>query len=144
MDCHWQGKNSATAVMANLDIMTRMQELMRQIGDVETDGRQPGFFEVYSNRNVGAGVTVYDSREIKIVFLWDDAMSLPHRTLTAQRAILTVQHNGGSFRARVYKSRNPWRHGMAPLAVWKPAAIVDEELMRKAVSLVRNVFDAAN
>jgi hypothetical protein len=127
------------------EIMNSMKGLMSEIGGVET--RDARFFEVYSNRNVGAGVQLINNRNtygIKITMAWGDAMSLPHQGNPVRQATLTVQHDAGSFRARVNKSRNEWQHGMVSLAVWKSEGPINVELMRKAVSLVRNVFDNAD
>ena len=125
--------------------MNSMKGLMSEIGRVET--RDTRFFEVYSNRNIGAGVELidnYNTDGIKITLEWDDAMCLPHQGNPVRQATLTVQHNTGSFLARVNKSRTRWQHGMVALAIWKSEGPIDEELMRKAVSLVRNVFDNAH
>jgi hypothetical protein len=135
-----QVRLASTAVMASQN-MNSMKGLMSEIGRVET--RDARFFEVYSNRNVGAGVELIDSSKIKITLLWGDAMSLPHQGNPVLQATLTVQHNAGSFRALVKKSRTGWQYGSIQLAVWKSRGPIDEEVMRKAVSLVRNVFDNA-
>lgn len=113
--------------------------------------------EVYSAHNVGAGVQVIPgpNLKVKITVEWDDAMCVPAPrpragTMAIPRSIqrasrpfadLHINHVGGSFLARVRKSRNHWSMPTALLAVWEPQGPVNEEVMQKCVSFVGNVFE---
>lgn len=119
-----------------------MKELMREIGDV--GDRDDQFFEVYSDKNLGAGVEINsDPVRIKITVEWQDAMLLPHHDSNDVKATLRIDHAAGTFNALVRKSANRWDLPRARLAVWKPEDPVDEELMQKCVSFVSAVFSHA-
>ena len=133
--------------------MTRLKVLMREIGEVED--RDDRFFEVYSVRNAGAGVTInVEPVRVKITIELAQARRVPYymriagqmrvtRSMSASRAyaILGVNHGARRFFPRVRWSRNPWNHGGIEMAVWNPNAPVDEELMQKCKSFVKHVFD---
>ena len=133
-----------TAVMSiRHDLIMRMQSMMLHYSELQGEHPPSRYFEIVSANNIEAGIMITENLELQVTFKWGHALRLPHTTYRTHPK-LRVRHGGGHFHATVYEGRSGQQHGGEKLAIWKPAAIVDEELMRKAVSLVRNVFDAAN
>ena len=94
-------------------VMNQMRELMGSIGEVVDTPGYPHNFEVYSNRNVGAGVEIKPNYtvNIKITLTWEDALKLDREQEPRSGKITAViPHGTTSFHCQLEQFRSVWQH----------------------------------